>query len=315
MVSIVVEKKIVGIFQAYLDDRLTDPLEVLKHFQEDEFTYSIKFEKYKSSINAPAAKVIIDFQEAIYRIAALSLKGSPDIRLLTKEEKQQLEVPFKILESSTIQDAKELLRILKELLAMIPEKHRATCLIAMLVIVFGYLGWGKYIEHQDKVLENQDKAAILHTFESVVAKLDEQNSRLADIVANYEKTSLLQMSQIDESLQVQGTQVNSKELRQVKRSKYPQTQKEISNLRGSFIIVDINLKDNYLLVEENENQPPIKIHYDANNLLTEMQNLKDQLHKAIDHQSKRFYIEASIVIKDGRVDTRVLSSIKEDVSQ
>ncbi len=65
MVAITIERQVIEILQAYIRDEALDVVSVLNNFAEEDFTFSVKFHKYKSCLNAPAAKVIINFQEAI----------------------------------------------------------------------------------------------------------------------------------------------------------------------------------------------------------------------------------------------------------
>lgn len=84
-----------------------------------------------------------------------------------------------------------------------------------------------------------------------------------------------------------------------------------TSLSGEFYIVDINLEGSYLLVKENDDKPAIRIYYDADNLMTRMQDLKTHLHSAIDNQHKRFAIKASVIRRDGKSDTIALINIEE----
>lgn len=305
MVAVTVEQKVVSILDQFVREGIEDALSELSRFSDDEFVFSVKFNKYKACLNAPAAQVIINFQNTIYKIAALHMKGKPDIRLLTNEEKQLLEVPFKITESSTIEEAVELLKTIKGLIKMLPEKHRAAALVAILFVVFGYLSWDRYLEYKEK-METPP------AFELAIEKMHEQNSALTEIISKHEKSLLTELGEVDKEVEFQDESFSQDELQSIKRNKYPKKQiKEISNLKGVFTINDINIKDNYLIVEENASSDPIKIYYSSEDLLAQMQDIKNHLKDAIDNEGKRFSIEATIVKKNKKVDTRALIKISE----
>lgn len=305
MVTISTEQKVIDILNAFVGEKHEQAIEKFYALSEDDLHFVIKFEKYKGCLNAPAAKVIIEFQNSIYKIAALLVKGKADIRLLTDDQKERLEIPFKISESSTIEEAVELLKRIKELLSMIPEKHRAFALTAALIIVFGYLSWDRHLDYKEKT-------EVPRVLETALEKISEQNLVLSEIIAGHEKGMLKNLSEIDQNIEFQERSYSAEEIETIKRDKYPRKiVKNVSNIKGVFTIIDINIKDNYLIVEESTNSDPLKIYYDSENLIAEMLDIKKHLKEAIDNEHKRFYIEAVSIKKNNKVDTRALSKITE----
>jgi|GEM_PF-5075800 len=310
---VTVEKKVLKLLEEYVGGTIQDPLKALNKFKDDELSFYIRFNKHNTNhkdksvyINAPAAKIIVDFQETIYRIAALSIHGRADIRALTKAEKQKLEVPFRVRKGSGIEEINEFLKYIKEVLNMIPERQRAGTLVALLLILFGYLGWGEYLEYKEK---NQNTEIV----KLAIEKLGNENSALINVVKSHEKEQLNTLSEIDEEVETQGRKYTSEDLKEIKKQKFPnKNTKQIQSIKGNYSIIDINIKKSYMTVEGDIDADPIRILYEADDsLLTRMQNIKENLHKAIDDEGKKFYIEATVLKKNGKIDTRILSKIEE----
>jgi len=306
MAEITVEhSKAIKILSLFLEEKLEDPIAVLERYSEEEFTLNFKIKKYDSAINAPTAKLIIDFQNSIYRIAALSLHETTNISKLSKADKLKLEIPFQISEGSTYGDVVDLLKKSKELLKMIPEKQRALVLVSIAGLIVGYLSWAAYLEYDEKTQGYE-------VVEKAIDKLAEANKEMADIIRDTEKKTLKNLSEMDDEVEFQGETFTPDELKEIKKKKFPRKQeKEIQTLKGNFIISRIDLKSNYLVVEEYLSDATHKIYYDTEDMLSYMQSLREQLHKAIDDETRVFSIEAVMVKKNGKIDTLVLRKIEE----
>lgn len=300
MAEITVDKKVLELLQEYISDKDFDALTEIGKFNEEDFVFKFKYNKYKSCINAPAARIIINFQETIYKLVAFSLHGRTDIRLLTKDEKDELEIPFKITEGSTVEEVSKLLSGVKNVLNMIPKNQRPLVLIAIVIIVFSFLGWLYYCsvkkaEFETSVLieESKSKERLLS---QAIEKLSKEQPEIAIIIRDADNDILSNLSEVDSSIEVQGQQITSEELKLIKKQKYPtdKKKKEIQKINGRYRIIAVDLKKDYITVEDacNEDVQPIRIYYERDSLLAYMQKLKQQLKNAIDNESKIFDIKA-----------------------
>lgn len=319
MVDIAIDKEILKVLQNYINNEDFDAIAALNDFSEDEFVFKFRYSKYKGCINAPAAKVIINFQEAIYKLVAKTLKGKPDIRLLSQQEKNELEIPFKITEGSTIEEISKLVSNVKKVLKMIPEKHRAVTLVAIILIVFSFFGWWAYcslektkIESEILIQDNKSKANLLS---KAIEKLENEQPDIACIVRGTDSEIISNLAEVDDSVEIQGHKITSEELKNIKKNKYPSVNKkiEIHHVKGLYKIIAVDLRNNYITVENatNSEEAPLRIYYERDTLLAYMQNLKEQLKNAIDDENHVFSITTTSVKRNGKKGVIVLQSISE----
>lgn len=72
MVNVSNENDVIDILKKYIDD--DDTLKsIVDRISERHLDFSIKYDKYDSAINIHIARLIVDYQETIYRIVALFL--------------------------------------------------------------------------------------------------------------------------------------------------------------------------------------------------------------------------------------------------
>lgn len=312
ILSTISSEKAISIIDNFLSEEKINILEALEAIESSDLYLYVKFEKYESCINAHSAKLVVDFQNTIYRIAALLKYGRSDARHLTREEKLKLEVPFRVSKSSTEQKTVDLIKTIKELIDMIPEDQRTIALVAILVIIFGYLSWIRYLSYKEKSEGDKNQKDII---EKAIDKIAEQNRTLSDIIKDSEKKNITNLCAIDNEIDFQGYTYNYEQLKKLKSLKFPPNKKtkEISKIEGLFIINDINLKENYIIAEHSEDKDidPIRIYYDKDNLMEYMQSIKDNLKKAIDEKGKIFYIVSTIIKKGQKIESYILQSIKE----
>lgn len=306
-----VEKNCLEILSLFTADSLENPMQELERFKEGELSFYIRIDKFDSSINAPVAQLIIDFQNSIYKIIALALKGEPNTRLLSVQEKGQFEIPFMVSGgSTTIGQAKGFLKIIKELLELVPKNQRGTVLVLVVIVVFSYLSWDRYLDHSEIIhqseLEYYEKIQQTQVIDSAITKLSEQNPDIVDVLQNIEKQTLNSLSKVDDTITINENKYTSTQLKEIKRKKplaipkkeLPQiVPSDLTGISGEFSIAQINLKDSYILVEKFPDMEAIEIYYDAKD---QHAQILDQLHKAIDNRHRRFQIEATAVNSYGK---------------
>lgn len=300
-IQLATEEKVIEILTKFLASRIENPEKELKRFSVEEFSLKVRYGKYESSLNASSAKLIVDFQNSIYRIAALMVKGRADARLLTKEEKEELEIPFKISKGSTVEETASLLDKVGDLMNMIPAEQRGYVLVAIILIVFGYVAYTKYLTYKQQKNDannlKDERKSKDEIIQSAIDKLSESNKSLAEIVHDTEKDTLSNLSAIGGDVEYQGQTLSSSAIEQIKRRKFPTVKKEepkANQIVGNYRIISINLKQNNIVVDpvSGSTDQPLKLYYDNDYLLTYMQNLKEQLKNAIDNEEKIFHIEA-----------------------
>lgn len=114
-----------------------------------------------SSITPTMMQAFIDYQEAIYRTHSLLTDGSPDLRGLTKADKERLEIRVKVTAGSNnyVADvAPSVERIALELVAKMPPTHLVITIIAVSLIAAGVVGWKWWLQHRTEVRKSELEA-------------------------------------------------------------------------------------------------------------------------------------------------------------
>lgn len=294
--------------------QLKNPVSVLQNFiknnnldielllqETDLFKINICYEKYKAAINKPTAQIIINYQDLIYKIGTYLKYNSTDIRRLTNEERETLEIPFKVVDGCS-DIYTDLSKQLKKVLGMIPENQRIWAVLAFLIAIAGPWCYHEYLEYS----QQQTESKIL---DNAINKLEESNKMLADIIKNYEKDTLTNLKEIDTEIKFQGNKFTSEDIQKIQRLRFPRQHHEKSAkiLEGHFMVTQINIKQHYIIIENNENKVE-KILY-ADDLISCMQDFKNQFKQAIDNEGKMFKIKAYYPEKNGKKGTMLLSEI------
>lgn len=292
-------KNPIDILNAFLDNKDIDIESILN--DSDLFKINLCYEKYKSSINKPTAKIIINYQDLIYKIGAYLKYDSKDIRKLSKEEKQSLEIPFQVIDGCS-DIVTNISKQLKKVLSMIPEKHRLAALIAVLIAIAGPWCYDSYL---DTVKENNKNNIII----SAQEKLAESNSALVDIIKDNEKETLSDLQEVDSEVFFQGQKLTSEEIKEIRKKKYPKEkyEKEAKILEGDFMVTQINIKKHYIIIEDNDGKIE-KILY-ADDLISSMQDFKQKFKQAIDDEGQKFKIKAYYPETNGKKGSMLLSDI------
>jgi len=309
MVSVSIEDDVVDILRKYVnDDDTLNP--ILDKISERHLDFSIKYDKYDSAINIHIARLIVDYQETIYRIVALFLYGKPNCNLLCQDEKDKLELAFTVTSGCT-NIFEKIGKFLERILPMIPEKQRGIVAVAIVLIFFGYMSFSKFLDYKESVKSIE---TISNLQSAAIEKMSENNKDLVKIITDNEKENLSTLSKIDNKVQINEQEYTSEELKEIKNKKFPRKkdEKSVSTMRGVFHISNIKLADGSIVVE-NENEGKITILYDVedDNLLSYISNIKEHLKKAVDNEKKLFEISATVVKKGNVIESRTLQTIKE----
>lgn len=309
MVSITTENTIIDILQKYIDSDI-ELQNIVNKIDEYNLDFSIKYEKYDSAINIHIAKLIVDYQETIYKIASLCRYGKPNSRILTQDEKDCLEMAF-VVSSGCTNIIEKFGKFLERILPMFSEKQRGYVAVALVLIFFSYLSFSKYLDYKEKTKVFD---TITQLQSQAMDKLSKDNKNLAQLVANAEKESLNTLSKVDSKVQINNQEFTREELREVRNKKFPRkaNEKSVSTKKGIYKINDIKLSDGSIVVENNE-EGRLTILYDTedDSLLNYITDIKEHLKKAVDNENELFEITATIIKKGIMVESRVLQTIKE----
>lgn len=301
MVSITVEENIIEILKAFLEDKINDPLKLLNSFDSDNFNFSLKYNKYDSCINIHVAKTIVNFQESIYRIAAYSICGKLDIRYLSREKKEQIEIPFRINSGSTVINTSNLINSITRLLKMLPEKYRSIVLVGFLLIFLSPIvcfGFNKYLEFRKYKIDSNlqlEKEKIqsqerLEIYNKALNKVGQESPPLKDIIEKQAESQLKNLSNIDEEIELNG-EVFTKEklvyiIEQVKKNSA--IDKDMQYLTGNFYLVSVNFNPSFISVKNIVTNEKIKILFSEYDLFD---HYSENLHKALDKNTSIFKID------------------------
>ena len=223
MVSITTENTIIDILQKYIDSDI-ELQNIVNKIDEYNLDFSIKYEKYDSAINIHIAKLIVDYQETIYKIASLCRYGKPNSRILTQDEKDCLEMAF-VVSSGCTNIIEKFGKFLERILPMFSEKQRGYVAVALVLIFFSYLSFSKYLDYKEKTKVFD---TITQLQSQAMDKLSKDNKNLAQLVANAEKESLNTLSKVDSKVQINNQEFTREELREVRNKKFPRKANEKS---------------------------------------------------------------------------------------
>ncbi len=292
------------VLQDFIDDKDIDIDAVLKNAEL--FHFDLYYKKYRCSVNFSAAKIIVDSQTLIYRLGALLKYNTTDIRRLSKAEKQRLEVPFEVKEGSTEISA-EIIQQAKEIIEMVPENMRGWVIITLIICFFGNAIFKRWQEQKDK---DGDKDLV----RAAIDKLGESNSRMADLVRDYERSSFSNLEDFGDDITFQGENYTYDELKEMRRKRFPRkkaAKPEAKRIDGIYRVVSINLEQKFINIKNGDDVE--KVFYDAG-LLGLMQDFKAKFKVAIDNEGRLFNIKAGYTVRNGKKSPLMLIDI-EDVEQ
>lgn len=215
MVRITTENTIIDILQKYINND-AELQNIVDKIDEYNLDFSIKYEKYDSAINIHIAKLIIDYQKIIYKIAALCRHGISNSRILTQEEKDCLEMAF-VVTSGCTNVLEKFGKFLKRILPMFSEKQRGYVAVALVLIFFSYLSFSKYLDYKEKIKAFD---TIIELQSLAINKLSEDNKNLAQLVSNAEKESLNTLSKVDSKVQINNHEFTREELKEIRNKKF-----------------------------------------------------------------------------------------------
>lgn len=144
----------------YVDRAIED----LQKYQNQEISISddfkpvldltLKGDNFNSSITAPVMSAFITLQNEILRIYALNVHGSPNLRLISKEERDKLEFVVKVHQGSSWYEL-DLTEIFKEVIRKMDKKGILIIASMASILVAGNIGRKTYIESKQVELENK----------------------------------------------------------------------------------------------------------------------------------------------------------------
>ena len=278
--------KIISLLQNFIDNKLnSDNIEeAIRGLQPEDLTIEIKTYKYNSSIDVNVARRVINLQNFIYRTIEETIK-----RKLSKEEKEKLIIEFSISEGCT-GESFDLTKILIEVLKNMPPEYTTLIIITVIIyfLINKYLDNKKFNDKEEKELEEQELYA--DVINNAINKLAENS--LSSIIKEADKNNLRYLGEY-ERININGIEYTQEEINKIKSIRHPKEHKEevIKTIKGNFKIIQINIKNKYIIVENNEGNIN-KIYY-IEDLVSIIEDYKNKFKQAIDEEGKEFYIEAT----------------------
>lgn len=293
------------ILKAFVNDEQIDVDSILQN--PALFSVNIHYKQYETSIIAPAAKFIINYQRMIYRLGALLKYGNPNKRL-TNAEKAELAIPFKVESGSTNIKPEKILDALKRIVEVIPEKDRIKAVYAIVVVIicgFGYATYSAHLNHHEHMA---DKDITALAIEKMAESNDKTMEQFAGIINNYEKDTLSNLEEFGE-VDYQGETYTSDEIKEIRKKKFPRKngQVEAKVLEGDFKVINISLEPSYIRIKNKANIEE-KVFY-RNDLIAEMQGFRERFKEAIDNGGQLFHIKAGYVEKNGKKQEMLLEEM------
>jgi hypothetical protein len=294
LIEIKNNNKILNIIRNFIENKINnDNIDsIIDNLNEKDLTFYIKTYKYNSSIDYYTAKRIINIQEFIFKIVEKVLK-----RKLSKNEKNNLIIECNISNGCTVESLKllKLLKSLEEVLVMIPEEKKIKVIYIIIIACC-------YCSNTSQLLIEK----CFNLFEE-----PKEQEYIINLIENTDKTNLSLLEEYDK-ISINGQEFNSNDIKEIRLKKYPKkpVNKETKTIKGNFKIIQINIKQLFIIVEDINNKMK-KIHY-HNDLLSDLQKYKERFKEAIDEEGKEFYIEATYTsTKENKITLNKIEEIKE----
>ena len=291
LIEIKNNNKILNIIKNFIENKINNDNigSIIDNLNEKDLTFYIKTYKYNSSIDYYTAKRIINIQEFIFKIVEKVLK-----RKLSKNEKNNLIIECNISNGCTVESLKllKLLKSLEEVLVMIPEEKKIKVIYIIIIACC-------YCSNTSQLLIEK----CFNLFEE-----PKEQEYIINLIENTDKTSLSLLEEYDK-ISINGQEFNSNDIKEIRLKKYPKKpiNKEVKTIKGNFKIIQINIKQLFIIVEDTNNKMK-KIYY-HNDLLSDLQKYKERFKEAIDEEGKEFYIEATYM--STQTNNIILNKIEE----
>ena len=119
-------------------------------------------DQFHGSFTPSIMKGIVELQEGINRSYCFAKYGNYDLMQLSDIELKKLELIISIKEGSTdiIGDLIELAKSLKDLLAGMTPRQRATIILSIILSLGGYFTLSRLMEHNEHLNDNETKVAL-----------------------------------------------------------------------------------------------------------------------------------------------------------
>ena len=147
-------------------------------------------EKYNQTITPTMMKGFLELQQAIYRSYTLSKYNSPNIRLLKKEEREELEIEIRVSDGSSNYEI-NLQELFLKLIEMVGAKmdpvHVVTMVVSIAVLFFGNSAIRSYLENRKEIREKELKSEEQRAQIEALKFTSEEETKRAKIIADIVK--------------------------------------------------------------------------------------------------------------------------------
>lgn len=143
-------------------------------------------DKYHQTITPPVMKGLLEFQRSLYRSYAISRYNTPNIRILSREEREEFEIEVKVSDGSSGYeiDLQELLiRLIEQVGAKMEPVHLITLVLGIGVLYTGQSALRLFLDNRKEVREKELRSEDQRAQIEALNFSSEQETKRAQIIA------------------------------------------------------------------------------------------------------------------------------------
>lgn len=299
----------------------------LPDFNKNIFDFNLHYKKHEQAIISPVAHICIEYQKAIYKIFCIIKYETDDIRKLSKEEKDRLEVVFSVKKGSS-----SILNVLpdfKDLIENLPPNYKCFLIALFIIVTTGYFSLTALLKYKERIkikeldlkekelnLEAQKNKNMYKTIRALIEKLLEFKecypllSKALNEVYCYQKSTISNIIDIKEDVIFNSEKEKIPFLKKYKKDLCALERQEedvVKQITGKFLLTSIQATKPYFVTLKNDTYGSLAVFYDSK---TMSQKQVKQCGKNI-VQQKNVYIEATlnVVMRKNKIKKAFLSKI------
>lgn len=299
----------------------------LPDFNENIFDFNLYYKKYEQSIVAPVAHICIDYQQTIYKIFCIIKYGTDDMRRLSKEEKDRLEVVFSVKKGSS--NILNILPDFKDLIETLPPNYKCFLIALLIIATTGYFSLTALLKYKENIrmkeldlkekeldLEAKKNKNMHETIRLLIEKLLEFKafypflSNALNELYFYQKSTMSNIIDMKEDVIFNSEQEKIQLLKKYRKdiSALERQGEEVTKqLTDKFQLISINATTPYFVKLKNDTYGYLDVYYDSKSM---PQKQAKQCGKCI-VQQKNVYIEVNlnVVVRKNKIKKAFLAKI------
>lgn len=258
-------------------------LKSIENFK-DNIELNINTKDYELCIDSNIAANIAKYQDVIYTIYCLGKYGSFNLKKIPLDERSRLSLKFKIKKGSTdyLADAKE---IISMFIDSLPESQKIWGVIVLALTLSGCFGGYLYYRYQDNRLTQSSLIEKEETTRLAIQRLADiaEQNKIAKQGIEYamqtEKELAKNYEQSNSDIVINGEVYTKKRMEEIvkeysKRLSLPEVKPSSQNIKGRYIVTNIETVSPYRLTLKNEHEritPTYTPELLGNDMLKEVQ--------------------------------------------